>query len=284
MQRLATAARILKESIRNYAVHNGLGLSASISFYAMFSFFPLLLLTLSIVATIVGSSEVAMARMSSIVSNLTPVGAQIVVGWVESAAETKPLAWGIGILGVVWGARHVFNTLAYSASVIWGKKGWMEVILRQLVALILVGVTALVLLISIILPGVVDRLREDAGVVIGGALGVGVRALPYVLAFVMFWAIYSLTSPRNVSRKHVLFGAVVVSATWEIAKTAFLGYIHLTRITSVYGSIGGMIVLMTWIYFSSAIVLWGMELVAATAAEPKEVPHLRRAKGVLVIE
>jgi membrane protein len=284
MQRLSRAAFILRDSIRNYAVHNGLGLSASISFYAMFSFFPLLLLTLSIVATIAGSSEVAMARMAGIVSNLTPVGAQIVMGWVESASQAKPLAWGIGILGVIWGARHVFNTVAFSASVIWGKKGWKDVILRQLVALVLVGITALVLLISIVLPGLVDKLKADAGVAISSALSVGVVILPYVLAFLMFWAVYFLTSPRNVGRKYVLLGAVIVSVTWEVAKSAFLTYIHFTRITSIYGSIGGMIVLMTWIYCSSAIVLWGMELVAASAAGPKEAPHLKRTKGVLVIE
>ena len=57
----------------------------------------------------------------------------------------------------------------------------------------------------------------------------------------------------------------------------------MTNIASVYGSIGGMIVLMAWIYCSSAIVLWGMELVAATVGGEKRESHLKRSRGVLVI-
>ena len=281
---LRSALRILKDSLHNYASHNCLALSGSISFYAMFSFFPLLLLTLSIFATVAGSSEVAMARMTSIVSSITPVGVGIVMSWVRSIAQTKPLAWGLGILGLVWGARHVFHTLALSASIIWGRKGWRDVILRQLVSLVLVGFAALLLLVTIILPELIEHLRAEAGLAIGNALMMGMALVPYAFAFFTFLAVYLLTSPRDVPRKNVLIGAGVVAITWGIAKNAFLSYIRMTKITSAYGSIGGIIVLMAWIYCSSAIVLWGMELVAATIEKPKKMSHIRGKKPVLVIE
>ena len=284
MKLLSYGMRILKESVRRYASHNCLALSASISFYAMFSFFPLLLLTLSIFATVAGSSEEAMKRISELVGSLTPVGANIVMGWVRSIAQTKPLAWGMGIVGLVWGARHVFLTLALSASIIWGRKGWMDVIRRQIVALVLVGFASLMLLASIILPGLAERLASRATYPIGYALTAGVILVPYILSFITFSTIYLLTSPGQVRRRNVLLGAAAVSLTWEIAKNAFLAYIRMTRISSVYGSIGGIIILMAWIYISAAIVVWGMELVAATVSEPKEAPHLKRSRGVLVIK
>jgi membrane protein len=112
----------------------------------------------------------------------------------------------------------------------------------------------------------------------------GMALVPYVFAFFTFLAIYLLTSPRHVPRKNVLIGAGVVAITWGIAKSAFLSYIRMTRITSAYGSIGGIIVLMAWIYCSSAIVVWGMELVAATIEKPKKMSHIRGKKPVLVIE
>lgn len=284
MGRISTAARILRDSVHRYASHNCAALSASISFYAMFSFFPLLLLTLSILATVGGSSELAMTRMANIVSTATPVGANIVMGWVQSISQTKPLAWGIGILGLIWGARHVFHTLALSASIIWERKGWRDVIRRQLIALVLVGFAALLLMVSILLPGVVDRLAPGLGFPVEHALVAGMLIVPYAFSFLTFLTIYLLTSPGQVSRKKVVLGAAVVSLTWEIAKNAFLSYIRMTQITSAYGSIGGIIVLMAWIYISAAIVLWGMELVAATVDKAKDEPHLKRTKGVLVLE
>ncbi len=284
MSKLKAVGGVLKESIRKFAADNCLALSASISFFAMFSFFPLVMLVVSIFTTAVGSSEIAMDRISNIVANMTPVGHAIVISWVRSVSQTKPLAWGVGIVSLIWGARHVFNNLAFSASVIWGRSGWKDVILRQLVALVLVGVIALLLLASIFLPAVVEKLRLEAGYAIGTALLVVVNLLPYFFSFLTFTAIYMLTSPRYVPRKKVLLGAVAVVVTWEIAKSAFLKYIGMTQITTIYGSIGGMMILMFWLYISVGIVLWGMEFIAASHRLPHEAPHLRREKAVLVIK
>jgi membrane protein len=250
----------------------------------MFSFFPLVMLTLSILVSIVGSSEIAMNRLSGILTNLTPVGAGVVMGWVRSVGKTQPLAWGFGIVALIWGARHVFNILALSASIIWGRKGWKDVLLRQLVALALVGFAALMLLASIFLPGVIERIAADAGQTLGRALTAALLLVPYVFSFLTFFTVYFLTSPRRAPRKNIWLVSAVMSLTWEVAKNAFLAYIKMTNVTSVYGSIGGVIVLMTWIYFSSAIILWGMELVAASSTGPREPTHLERDTGVLVIE
>jgi len=274
---------VLKNSITQYMAHNCLSLSASISFYAIFSFFPLILLSVSIFATFAGSSEEATARTAKLIANLTPVGANIVIGWIRSVAPTKPLAWGLGMIALIWGARHVFSTLALSASVIWGRSGWRDVILRQLLALLLVGVAALMLLASLFLPAMIERLARQSEVGMGNALTVLLIVMPYALSFFTFVTVYLLTTPRNVPKRAVFLGAAVVSLTWEVAKNAFLGYIHMTQLSSAYGSIGGVIVLMTWVYCSSAIVLWGMELVAAMAERHREPVHLKRNKGVVVI-
>jgi len=285
MHIMKRAMRVFKNSITGYAAHNCLALSASISFYAMFSFFPLVLLTVSIFATVAGSSEEATVRMAKLITSLTPVGANIVTDWIRSASQTKPVAWwGLGIVALIWGARHVFNTLALSASIIWGRKGWKDVLLRQLVALLLVGFAALMLLGSLFLPALIERLARQAQFAVGNALTVILIMIPYAFSFITFTTVYLLTTPRNIPRKNVFLCAAVVSLTWEIAKNAFLTYIRMTRVTSAYGSIGGIIVLMTWVYCSSAIILWGMELVAATVEQPREPVHLKRKKGILIIE
>ncbi|HVP57107.1 MAG TPA: YihY/virulence factor BrkB family protein [bacterium] len=284
MHILKRVMKVFKDSVTAFAAHNCLALSASISFYAMFSFFPLVLLTVSIFAAFAGSSEEAMRRMANLVTGLTPVGANIVMGWVHAAGPKKPLAWGLGIVALIWGARHVFNTLALSASIIWGRRGWREVLMRQLLALLLVGFAALMLLGSLFLPAVIERIAHQARYAIGDLLMTSLIVVPYVFSLITFTTVYLLTTPRNVPKRNVILSAAIVSLTWEIAKNAFLIYIHMTKLSSAYGAIGGIIVLMTWVYCSSAIVLWGMELVAAMAVEPREPTHLQRRKGILVID
>jgi membrane protein len=231
-----------------------------------------------------GSSEVAMERISNIVTNITPFGSSIVMGWVRSTAQNRPLAWGVGIVTLIWGARHVFNNLAFSASVIWGRQGWRDVILRQLLALVLVGVVSLLLLASIFVPALISGFRAEADAALSSLLLLVLTVMPYIFSFFTFSVIYLLTSPTRIPRKVVLLGALIASVIWEVAKTAFLTYIGMTQITSIYGSIGGIIVLMIWVYLSAGIVLWGMEFIAASYSAPHEGPHLKRTKGTLVIE
>lgn len=276
--------QILNKSIKQFMAHNCLALSASISFYAMFSFFPLLLLTLSIVVTMGGSSEVAASRLAQAITSMIPVGTGIVISWIESISQTKPLAWGIGIGGVVWGARHVFNTLALSASIIWERKGLLDVLRRQIISLVLVAFAACMLLISVLLPGAIDKIVSQGQFDAHMMLTVITLTVPYAVSFLTFLMIYLLTTPGKVPRKVIIAGAAVVSLIWEISKNGFLTYIRMTNITSIYGSIGGMIVLMTWIYFSAVIVLWGMEVVAVNAQVQKDQHHRRQERGIVIIE
>lgn len=276
--------QIVNKSIKQFMAHNCLALSASISFYAMFSFFPLLLLTLSIVVTMGGSSEVAASRLAQVVTSMIPVGTGIVISWIESIGQTKPLAWGIGIGGVVWGARHVFNTLALSASIIWERKGLLDVLRRQVISLVLVAFAACMLLISVLLPGAIDRIVSQGQFDTHMMVTVITLTVPYAVSFLTFLMIYLLTTPGKVPRKVIIAGAAVVSLIWEISKNGFLTYIRMTNITSIYGSIGGMIVLMTWIYFSAVIVLWGMEVVAVNAQVQRDQHHRRQERGIVIIE
>lgn len=284
MAAVAIITRVVKRSIKQFMSHNCLALSASISFYAMFSFFPLLLLSLSIVVTIGGSSEIAASRLAQMITNMVPVGTGIVVSWIESISQTKPLAWGIGIGGLVWGARHVFNTLALSASIIWARKGLLDVLRRQVVSLLLVAFAACMLLVSVLLPGAMERIFSQGYFDAHMVPTMISFVVPYAISFLTFMMIYLLTTPGKVPHKIIIGGASLVSLVWEIAKNGFLAYIRMTKITSIYGSIGGMIVLMTWIYFSAVIILWGMEVVAVSVETQKDQPHLRRAKGIVIIE
>ena len=276
--------QMLKRSIKQFMAHNCLALSASISFYAMFSFFPLLLLTLSIVVTMGGSSEVAASRLAQVITNMVPVGTGIVISWIESISQTKPLAWGIGIGGLIWGARHVFNTLAFSASIIWQRRGLLDVLRRQAISLLLVAFAACLLLVSVLLPGAIERITAQGRLDFYMLPAVITLAVPYGLSFLTFMMIYLLTTPGKVPRRIIIGGAAIVSFVWEIAKNGFLAYIRMTDISSIYGSIGGMIVLMTWIYFSAVIILWGMELVAVSVESQTDHPHQRKQKGIVIIE
>ncbi|MBC3796883.1 YihY/virulence factor BrkB family protein [Acetobacterium tundrae] len=83
------------------------------------------------------------------------------------------------------------------------------------------------------------------------------------IIFVLIFLYYSAPN-RRMRFKEVLPGAIIASISWVIVSFAFSFYANnLGNYTAVYGSLGGIFALLTWIYLSSIIILLGAEINAS---------------------
>lgn len=96
---------------------------------------------------------------------------------------------------------------------------------------------------------------------IWGYLRFVIAILAIMIVFVSLY--YSAPSCR-LTFKEVLPGAVVAAISWIVVSMAFSFYAdNLGNYAAVYGSLGGVIALLTWIYLSSIIFLLGAEINAS---------------------
>jgi membrane protein len=100
--------------------------------------------------------------------------------------------------------------------------------------------------------------------------------LQYPLAFaflvVAFWLMYYILPDFPQHKKQIVVGATIAAALWVIATTLFRVYvIHFTTFNKAYGTIGGVLLLLTWMYYSMVVVLAGGELNAELAKGTAEV-------------
>ncbi|MDP2726938.1 MAG: YihY/virulence factor BrkB family protein, partial [Dehalococcoidia bacterium] len=104
--------------------------------------------------------------------------------------------------------------------------------------------------------------------------------LPFLSTLAVFLIIYKILPYTRVAWRGALVGAVVASLLFEIAKNVFSWYTqNLANYNLVYGSIGTVVVLLTWIYFSSVILLLGAELSSVyTVWRPRMLMEKRAAK------
>jgi len=80
----------------------------------------------------------------------------------------------------------------------------------------------------------------------------------------VFMLLYSATPGRPIPLKGVIPGAVFSTLGWSILSLAFSYYVnHFVNFSPIYGSLGGMIALLIWLYWSSVIILLGGEINAA---------------------
>jgi membrane protein len=99
-----------------------------------------------------------------------------------------------------------------------------------------------------------------------GAAGQTVwNILQYPLAFAlligMLWLIYYFLPNQRQDKSQILVGALVAGVLWILLTLLFRAYVaHFGSYNKTYGAIGGVIVLLTWMYLTMLVILIGGEL------------------------
>ena len=177
------------------------------------------------------------------------------VGW--------PLVIGVGSL--LWAGISLFVTASTPMDTAWNVMETRSFIQLRLTALGLLLGAGLVLLLSLsasALPDLVSSLDWP----LFGAKGVvpfGWHLLFALLAVtfdvLMFVLVYKYLPNAPVSWKAALFSGVLTGLVWEAFKQAFGLYLaHFGNSTNkMYGALGGVVLLITWIYYSCMVLLFG---------------------------
>ena len=249
--------------------------AASLSFFAILSIAPILLCGLAILGFVFQSADEAARRVQEIVSNVVPdrhsANTLIAQLNVKDAAATlihaAPLAALIGVLSLIWSSLQIFvNAVApiNAAFRAHETRNWLKLRLSALALLIISGVMFLVSLVP------------TSGLTLLNQLGLGHlhHPTPPVLAVIFFCigmvvngltitVIYKfLPSPEaKVSWRSALTAGGIVAILSELAKMGFNFYVQkFANYNKVYGSLGGLIAIIFWIYYSSMILLLGAEI------------------------
>lgn len=84
---------------------------------------------------------------------------------------------------------------------------------------------------------------------------------PYFIAFAIFAMIYWVMPHVQLRWPSVWPGALLASVLFEISKQLFVWYIStFAQYNTVYGSIGAVIILLSWAFYLGIVVLLGAEL------------------------
>ena len=96
--------------------------------------------------------------------------------------------------------------------------------------------------------------------------------IPFLFTFCMFFLIYKIAPNKRIHSVIALKATFVASILWEVAKQLFGWYIlHLGRFSVLYGSLATLAIFLLWIYYTSAIFLFGGEI-ATLLEQGKSIP------------
>ena len=263
-QRYNTPLFVLYEMLDAFRRHNTLGLSASLSFYAMFALIPLLLLLFFLLSQLVFSSDYATVKLAIIMGNLLPKFSSTIMLEVYNTAQQKA-AWGAaGLFVLLWAVTPLASAMRASFYTIASLAEAPSFIQRKLKDVLTV-VAMLLLFFLFTFAGLM--LEKVIGFLASNhhffqyPLVTTISSLAFTTLLIA--AFYLAFFPARLHIRHVFLGALFTAVLWLIMRPAFTLFLSLNEsYGSIFGSMKNLFISITWLYFNFAVFLLGTELVA----------------------
>jgi membrane protein len=241
-------AGVLKRTLTEFKEDKLTVWAAALTYYGILSIFPLLLVLVSVLG-LVGQS--ATKPLIDNVGTLAPGPAkQIVTSAIQNLQQGKGAA-GIlfiaGLAGALWSASGYIAAFMQASNAIW------DVVLLAVMAL------------AVVLTG---PIAQQVGNVVGlGSTAVTVwdiakwPVLILIVSFMFAFLYWASPNVRHPKFRWVSAGGVLAVLLWIVASAAFAFYVaNFASYNKTYGSLGGVIIFLVWLWLSNVVILLGAEL------------------------
>ena len=259
----------LVRAVRLWLDADGLRMSAAMSFYGMLSLAPLLLVLVGVLSWWIDKSYLEANLLEQVSSVVGERGAEV-VQMALSSARNPSQGWFASIAGFVLllsGATGVFVELQSALERLWTggqpvheDKAWWRMATLRLRGLAYVMVIGFLLLVSLVLSTVINVLATWASAWLPFGTGTVLRAVNESVSLgvtvLLFVGLMRIGSGPKPPLSCLVFGAAVGALLFSVGKQALALYLATAAVVSAYGAAGSFVVLLMWIYFSSAVLLF----------------------------
>lgn len=245
--------------------------AAAISFYGFFSLIPFMILATAVIGFVFGSHAGLLDKVISAVRDALPYLSDRIIGDLRGlSGRWRSTGW-LGLLFLLWSAEAVLAATSESLSAIFGTELRRGFVRKKIINLLILCLATLAAFISIIITAASLLLRQVEIPVFGVALSYHFLLsltfkylLPFFLVAFMTAIVYRIFSGPNLNFRYAFYGSVVFTLLWEAAKHLFTWYISKYSAYSVfYVSLGTLMVLLLWIYYSVNIFLYSASVAKA---------------------
>ena len=261
---------------------DGLRMSAAMSFYGILSLAPLLVLMVAVLGWWLDRTYVETSLVNQISSVVGAQGAEVVKQAIASAQQPSEgiAASLIAFILLISGATGVFSELQDAFERLWRQgsgnaprqKWWYGATLR-LRGIAYILAFGFLLLVSLVVSTALGLVSTWVGdLVPAEALGLAFGAvLNEVVSFAfcvgLFVALMRMSAGPKPALRYLMMGAAAGATLFALGKYLMALYLSTAAVVSAYGAAGSLVVILIWIYFSSAVLLLSASIARAWADE-----------------
>lgn len=259
--------QLLKGIIKEWQEDNVAQLAAALSYFAVVSLSPLLVLVVVMVGLFYGRDTARAELMTQVESLVGPQVAQFVETILANASqpELASIAGILSFLILLWGSTNLFSQLQFSLNTIWDvdpdpEAGIWATVKRRFWAFAMVIGIAVLLLANVILSSVLTTLSGATTAwlpQVDWLWPVINFIISLVVMTILIAAIFKILPEAEIAWRHVWLGAAVTAVLFTIGQFALSFY--LSNAGSAYGAAGSFAVFLIWVYYSAQIFFFGAE-------------------------
>ena len=260
---------VLKRTVSEFREDNLTDWAAALTYYAILSIFPALIVLVSILGL------AGVSATNAILSNIKDLGPgpaqDIISGAIKEIAastSTAGVAFVLGLIASLWSASGYVGAFSRAANVIYemeeGRPFWKLRPIQigmTLILLVLVAISAIAVVIS-------GPLASEIGKVLG-IQGTAVTifniakwpVIVVVLMTMLAILYYGAPNVRHPGFRWITPGGVLAVLLWMLASVGFAFYVsNFSSYNATYGSLAGVIIFLIWLWISNVAVLLGAEM------------------------
>ena len=262
-------AKVFYNTFKAFSVNDGTNMAASISFYILLSFIPLLLLSISILGFFAGNSPAHFDQIFAKIRIILPFMDEGVARALRKTVAGKRALGGSSLLVLLWSVNKIFSSSERVLNRIFQIKKGRGFVMANLVSLGLALALGLSLVLSVGV-GMLANILENASIGllpirIGMILNHPLVAmwLPLVLLTVSFTVLIVIIPHGKVYSRYAILGGAIFATLFELAKNLFTYYImKVSNVSLIYGSFGSIIIIILWVFYLSILFIFSAEFVS----------------------
>jgi membrane protein len=265
---------VVRRTLREFLRDEGLDLAAGLTYYAVLAVFPALIALVSLLG-VLGQGPESVATILEVARRLVPAEVLAILQPVIeglAASTSASLALALGLLGALWFVSGYISAFGRAMNRVYQvpEGRTLPRLLGTTAAVtLLLGLLAICAILLLLISGPVAR-------ALGEVLGLGERvlllwgtlkwpALALILAVVIAVLYHVTPNVRQPRFRWLSPGAALAIVVWLGGSLLFGLYVaNFSNYGATYGSLGGGIVFLIWLWVSNVALLLGAELDAET--------------------
>lgn len=244
---------------------NATGLAAQLSYYFLLALFP----TLIFVLTLIPLFQISPDTITNLISENAPGDtAKLITGIIDDVMQNANGGlFSFGLIAALWSASNGMTALMNAFNVAYVVEDGRNAIVLKVMSVFFTIIMVVVFGLAIALP----IFGQQLGNLLFGPLGLESElrwvfslikfVLPLIVTFIVFMTLYALAPNIKIKLLSVIPGAAFTTIVWLGSSALFGLYVNnFANYSKTYGSIGGIIVLMLWLFLTGLIIIIGAEI------------------------